>query len=598
MLCEDVSVCPMNTLITHCMPALSITRLLLVLRKPLLVLPLCLLSIAAAELSAAAHAAPGIVSPSEDAVLDSATETFTWSADGSNVDAWVLNIGTWPGGLDIASSGRLENQTSLTVSGLPRDGSTVHARLFVWTEGRWLVIDSSYATSVAGTDTDADAGDSDASADAGTDASPETEPQTDAGSGAGADTDSIPDMDSAAEPDDGSEAVAPDTGSTGLVTGKDATPPSSAWARPQIGVAYDDPIYGTGTRRMTDAGSTRFDRNTYSRRQAENADGTRFMTYHGTARYRVYDRSSLQLIRELDIHPDSEPQWHPSNADAIRHVAGPDATSGDLKLYETQVSSGKTTVIADLTDRLRAVFPAATHMKDKAEGAPSVDGSRYAWIVHDATGQPIGLVSYDLAADRILGTRPVRSDVGRLDWVSTSPTGKHVVAGYVNATIVHASDLDDERRINDKADHSDIALDADGRDAYVYIDFSAGIDGGWLVSVDLATLQRTRLIDFYDQANTSVHVSGKGYDKPGWVVVSTYNCKVDGAWSCNKVLAVEMQSDPAIVNLAHTYNCGESYWTETHAVVNRSFTRVYYNSDASRCTTEAEVYELSLPPLP
>ena len=152
--------------------------------------------------------------------------------------------------------------------------------------------------------------------------------------------------------------------------------------------------------------------------------------------------------------------------------------------------------------------------------------------------------------------------------------------------------------MNGKADHSDIALDAAGRDAYVYIDFSSGADGGWLVSVDLATLARTRLIDLYDGANTSLHVSGKGYDKPGWVLVSTYDCKVDAAWTCDKVMAVQMQSDPIIVNLAHAYNCGESYWSETHAVVNRAFTRVLFNSDAGRCTTEAEVYELTLPSLP
>ena len=27
-------------------------------------------------------------------------------------------------------------------------------------------------------------------------------------------------------------------------------------------------------------------------------------------------------------------------------------------------------------------------------------------------------------------------------------------------------------------------------------------------------------------------------------------------------------------------NCGDNYWTETHVVVNRSFTRIYFNSDA------------------
>ena len=380
--------------------------------------------------------------------------------------------------------------------------------------------------------------------------------------------------------------------------GRDATAPSPAWTRPPLGVPYEDPVHATAVRRVTDADGTRFDRNTYSRRQAENADGSHFLSYHGTSRYRVYERDSLALVRELDIHPDAEPQWHPRDPDRIRHIKGPSASSGDLRLYETRVSSGRTRIVADLTGRVRSAFPTATHMKDRAEGSPSADGNRYAWIVHDRSNEAIGIVSYDLAADQVLGTRRPRRDAGRLDWVSTSPSGRHVVGGYETATVVFDSDLGNSRRINNKADHSDIALDAAGRDAYVYIDFSINRDAGWLVSVDLATLERTRLIDLYAGANTSLHVSGKGYGKPGWVLVSTYDCKDAGAWTCDKVMAVEMKREPRIVNLAHTYNCGQSYWTEPHAVVNRDFTRVYYNSDAGRCTTEAEVYELTLPTLP
>lgn len=112
--------------------------------------------------------------------------------------------------------------------------------------------------------------------------------------------------------------------------------------------------------------------------------------------------------------------------------------------------------------------------------------------------------------------------------------------------------------------------------------------------MDLDTLERTKLFDAYDDANTSMHISGKGYEKPGWVIVSSYNCKVEGAWTCNKVLAVELDGG-RILNLAHTYNCGEDYWSETQATVNRSFTRVYFNSDGGSCGIDAEVYRLEVP---
>lgn len=385
------------------------------------------------------------------------------------------------------------------------------------------------------------------------------------------------------------------------LTSFDATPPASDWTKPALGGTFTDPVYGTQVRRVTSADGTRFDRNTYSRRQAENADGTLFFTYHGEAEYRVYNRVTLDLVRVLDIHPDGEPQWHPTDADLVRSVAGPNSYSGDLRWYETSVNTGATTVIADLTARIQARFPNALYMKDQAEGSPSADGNRMAWTIFSDAEEPVGIVSYDLATDQILGLFDLAdspADAGPLDWVSMSPTGTYVMAGHWNATLVYNADLSNERRVNNKGDHSDIALSAEGTDSYVYIDFSADRDGGWLVAVDLTTLERTRLVNLYDDANTSVHVSGKGYDRPGWVVVSTYNCKELGAWSCEKVLLVDISRTNRIYDLAHTYNCGDDYWTETHAVVNRSFTRVYFNSDGGSCGIDAEVYELTLPLLP
>lgn len=604
-------------------------------------------------------AAPGVLEPLAGSTLSGTTQTFTWSADGVDVDRWWLYVGTARGASDIANSGDLGTGTRHVVVGIPVDGSPVHARLWYYRSGRWQVIDSVYTADVrddvsppaliaptggstlTGDSVDFEWRDNNTAVNfwwlyLGT--SPGARglynSSSDLQNRTGVTVARLPEngsmvyarlwyrttglgwryLDTAyrshdVTADDDSDRSDDDDGNDGndtgsdvdddtLVLGKDATRPASDWTRPALGSRYGDAAYGTPTRRVTDASGTRFDRNTYSRRQAENADGTRLLTYHGSGRYHVRDRASLALVRVLDIHPDSEPQWHPSDPALIRHLRGPNAALGDLRYYETRVDTGESRVIADLTDAVRLAFPTARYMKDRAEGSPSVDGDRYAWIVHDERDEAIGLVSAELSTSRLLGSRPLRTDQGILDWVSMSPSGRHVVAGYVDGTLVYDSDLSRERRINSKADHSDIALDGRGNDAYVYIDFSAGADGGWLMSVNLETLERTRLIDFYDNANTSLHVSGKGYDKPGWVVVSTYNCRVAGAWTCDKVFAVELEPDPVFVNLAHTYNCGDNYWTETHAVVNRAFTRVHYNSDAGRCTTEAEVYELDLPSLP
>ena len=380
-----------------------------------------------------------------------------------------------------------------------------------------------------------------------------------------------------------------------LVTGLDASPAADDWERPELGVTRPDPAYGTPVTRMTSADGTRFNRNTYSRRNPENADGTLFFSYHGDASYHVARVADGTLVRATDIHPDGEPQWHPTDPDRIRHVAGPNASVGRLQLFETSVATGATQVIADLTDRLRARFPDAAYMIDRAEGAPSADGMRWAWIVHDTDENVVGLVHYDLATDTILGTLDVESpNDDRLDWVSASPSGGHVVAGWWSRTVAYDADLTNPRTIVAGGEHSDLMLGADGQDIYVWIDF---VDSGWAIATDLDTLEQTRLFDLYDDANTSIHFSGKAYDRPGWVVASTYSCKEDGSpWSCEKVFAVNVHTTE-VVQLAHTYNCGADYWTETHAATNRDLTRVWFNSDGGSCGIDAEVYRLDVPPL-
>ena len=381
-----------------------------------------------------------------------------------------------------------------------------------------------------------------------------------------------------------------------LTWGIDASAPSTSWTRPPINTPYEDQVYGTAIRRLTSAEGTRFNRNTYSRRQAENADGSLFMTYHGDAQYHVSALASGELVRALPIDADSEPQWHPTDPNRVRHLAGSTSSTGSLALFEIDVATGNSTVIADLTERVRATIDDAHYMIDRAEGSPSQDGSRWAWIVYNEAEQPRGIVSYDLATDTVLGitTDLISSNVG---WVSMSPTGAYVLVSYAEGTYSYNPDLSNIRLVTEAAEHSDIALDQNGRDTYVYIDFHpTSVSSGWLTAVDLATLERTLIFDLFDNANTSVHVSGKGYGRPGWVVVSTYNCKDAGAWSCQKVMAVELASGGRILNLAHTYNCANEYWTETHAVVNQAFDAVYFNSDGGSCGIDAEVYRLEVPP--
>ncbi len=78
------------------------------------------------------------------ATLSGSGLTFAWTA-GSNVSEYWLWIGSSVGNNDMLSQGA-GSATSLAVTGLPTDGSTIHIRLFSMINGAWQTNDYNYVT--------------------------------------------------------------------------------------------------------------------------------------------------------------------------------------------------------------------------------------------------------------------------------------------------------------------------------------------------------------------------------------------------------------------------------------------------------------------
>ncbi len=72
---------------------------------------------------------PMMISPADGSTLSGSSETFTWSAEGATVTSWRLEVGTTPGGKDLFVQTLDSTITSIVVSGLPTDGSTVYVNL-------------------------------------------------------------------------------------------------------------------------------------------------------------------------------------------------------------------------------------------------------------------------------------------------------------------------------------------------------------------------------------------------------------------------------------------------------------------------------------
>ena len=77
-----------------------------------------------------------MTSPTPGSTFTSSSVTFTWTA-GAGASAYWIDVGSTTGAHDYYSSGNLGNVTTLTVNGLPTDGSNVYVTLYSLIGGTW-----------------------------------------------------------------------------------------------------------------------------------------------------------------------------------------------------------------------------------------------------------------------------------------------------------------------------------------------------------------------------------------------------------------------------------------------------------------------------
>ena len=370
-------------------------------------------------------------------------------------------------------------------------------------------------------------------------------------------------------------------------------------ARPPKGVPLLDPVYRSCVVRVTEHDREPpkgFARNDYSRRQAFNAGGTRLLVEAQDGRWHLYDAVTLQHVRVLDeLAGDAEPQWHPTDPDKLYFL--PNNGVG-MKLYRLDVRTGVREIAADLAPMVKAIWPNAMTAWTRSEGSPAADARYWAFQVEDAQWRGLGMFTFDLQAGRLVASYDFAAHGrGRPDHLSMSPSGQYVVVSWNDGPVTFTRDLTQPRALQKKGEHSDIALDAAGDDVYVAVDYEAR--GGPLFMINLRTGVRTNLFDTYVKGTaTALHVSGKAYGRPGWVLVSTYADygREGQQWLHRKVFAVELAARPRVVSLAHHHSTYAKYWTEPHATVNRDFSRVMFNSNwGTQSETDVDAYMIVLP---
>lgn len=405
-----------------------------------------------------------------------------------------------------------------------------------------------------------------------------------------------------------------------LTEGK-ANPSPTPMSKPAKGVDFQEPNFGTCVARATDHASeppSTFARNDYSRRQAFNADNSRFIVYSNDGWWHLYDANTLQHLRRLSpreqnpstpvqyhLAGDAEPQWHPTDPNSLYYLP----TNGGTTLLKLDVRNNTHQVAADFSGKLPSWGAAAFHIWTKSEGSPSADGRYWGFQVEDNDFRLLGYMVWDLQQNRLVGSMQSNS---RPDHSSMSAAGRWFITSSDSiGTWAWSPDFTRKKKLLHKSEHSDLALGPNGEDYYVAIDYQSNTGDVFFVDIDACpavpasasdapVCPRTVLFPTYQNgATAALHISGKGVGKPGWAVVSTYATQKsrDGSspWYADKIFAVELKANPRTYPIAYTRAASGGYWAEPHASVSRDFTRVIFNSNWGAAGDNIDAYIVHLP---
>jgi hypothetical protein len=389
------------------------------------------------------------------------------------------------------------------------------------------------------------------------------------------------------------------------------TPPSSEWvtgkssasepaqANPAKGVVTPDPTFNTPVIKISDRNDppSGFARNDYARRQAFNADNTRQLVYARDGFWHLYDANTFKYVTKL-IGPagDAEPQWHPTDPNKLYYLP----TNGvGMKVNLLDVTTGKSTVVGDLAQRIKQLWSTAYAAWTKSEGSPSKDGRYWCFMVDTSSWSSVGVVCWDMQTDTIIGARG--TDGERPDHVSMSPSGKWcVVSGDgPSGTVAYSQDFKTSKKLLSKSEHSDIGLASNGDDIYVSVDYQS--NAGDVFMLNINTGVRTVLFPSYLSGSArAFHFSCKSFNMPGFVLVSAYGEYGGGQeWMDRKITLVELKTNPIIRNVAWHHSkvpASDGYFWESHASISRDGRLVAFTSGwGGQKDTDLNAYQAKLP---
>ena len=363
--------------------------------------------------------------------------------------------------------------------------------------------------------------------------------------------------------------------------------------KPQPGVPFIDPSFGTTVVRVSDASDHgRFESHIYSQLQAFSV-GNEYLLLTGSNGYVVRRMSDFSLVENLNTSTWNAARWHPTQPHTIVHFDTNADT--DVTLQFTNVETGITTDIYTLPTEYRYLRVSESHEE------LSHDGRWLAGMATRADGET-AIFTLDIE-NRQLGATTTVSELyathcsvdpvwGMVEpnWVGVSPLGNYLMIhwtreGTQRCSGVEAYDIRTGEfvgRAFGGRQHGDLGVLPDGQ-TEVYMTFAlAGpvpYNGQPAIAMHRVpdTASPPEFLQIMDWGNTE-HISCRG---PNGQCVVTAGTRASNGWNAFEGEVFIQNTDGTVLRLAHHHSSSANYWVQPRASISRDGRYVVFTSDWS-----------------
>ena len=199
------------------------------------------------------------------------------------------------------------------------------------------------------------------------------------------------------------------------------------------------------------------------------------------------------------------------------------------------------------------------------EGNISAD-DKYVVITDERGGTAHRASLYDIELDSVISTKLFPDDEN-IDWVSISSGGNFIVLNEVTNYETRVYDLNFNylRTVGVSSEHGDLTFDSEGNEVWVQV-----------IPVSMSRLSDGKFTRLLEASGFGGHISGRGFNNPGWALVST---GIYSGASNTEIFEVKLDGSGIIRHFGYARSSCTTYDNYPKGTVSPDGKKVIFNSD-------------------